>query len=62
MALRYFSKSAALSRTPQAAAKAGQDADLQVDYSYTQWRYAQMLQLERNYLAGCDAVDSAAAA
>ncbi len=50
MALRNFFK------------PAEQVSDLQVDYSYTQWRYAQMLQLERNYRAVCETVDGAAAA
>lgn len=27
---------------------------LQIDYSYTQWRYAQMQQLESNYTAQCE--------
>ncbi len=54
MALRYFSKTS-VSVHP----KAGQPTDHQVDYSYTQWRYAQMLQLERNYHAACDSADGA---
>ena len=54
MALRYFSKT-----TVSVRPKAGQPADHQVDYSYTQWRYAQMLQLARNYQAACDSADDA---
>lgn len=27
---------------------------LQIDYSYNQWRHAQMQQLERNYEAQCE--------
>lgn len=52
MALPYFSKT-----TVSVRPKAGQPTDHQVDYSYTQWRYAQMLQLERNYQAACESVD-----
>ena len=54
MALRYFSKT-----TVSVRPKAGQPADHQVDYSYTQWRYAQMLQRERNHQAACDSADGA---
>lgn len=50
MALRHFFK------------PAEQAPELEVDYSYTQWRYAQMLQLERNYRAACDTVEGAATA
>lgn len=57
MAIRFFFKSAKPARP-----KAEPAPDLQVDYSYTQWRYAQMLQLERNYLSACEAVDGVAAA
>lgn len=56
MALRYFFNSAV--QDP----KAEQAPDLQVDYSYTQWRYAQMLQLERSYRAACESVDGAVVA
>ena len=54
MALRYFSKTAEGVRP-----KAGQPADHQVDYSYTQWRHDQMQQLERDYQAACDSADDA---
>lgn len=62
MALRDIFKPATPARTSQASTKAEQAHDHQVDYSYTQWRYAQMLQLERNYLSACASVDGAAAA
>jgi hypothetical protein len=29
-------------------------SNLQADYSYSQWRHAQMQQLERNYRAVCE--------
>ena len=54
MALRYFSKT-----TVSVQPKTGQPNDHQVDYSYIQWRHAQMLQLERNYQAACDCADDA---
>ena len=57
MAVSYFSKT-----TVSVRPKPGQPTDHQVDYSYTQWRYAQMLQLERNYLAACDSIDGAVVA
>jgi hypothetical protein len=28
--------------------------NLQVDYSYNQWRYAQMQQLDKNYTSFCE--------
>lgn len=62
MALRDIFRPAALARTSQAPAKADQAHEHQVDYSYTQWRYAQMLQLERNYCAACASVEGGAAA
>jgi len=57
MALRNLFKPA-----PAPRPKAEQANDLQVDYSYTQWRHAQMQYLERSYLAACGAVDKTAAA
>ena len=62
MALRDIFTPAALVRAPKAPAKADQSHEHQVDYSHTQWRYSQMLQLERNYLSACASVDGAAAA
>ncbi len=59
MAIRHSFNPAALSRTPQTQAEAA--PELQVDYSHTQWRQAQMLQLERGYLAACAGVEAATA-
>jgi hypothetical protein len=42
--------------------KSEQAADLQVDYSYNQWRHAQMEHLERSYRAACESVDTPATA
>ncbi len=65
MTIRNLFKPAPAPRT-RPSAKAGQRPeqanDLQVDDSHTQWRHAQMEQLERSYLAACDAVESPAAA
>ncbi len=43
------------------SAKAEPAADMQVDYSYTQWRHAQMQQAVHNYHAACDSTESAPA-
>lgn len=56
MAIWQFFKS-----TTRAARKAEQAPDLQVDFSYTQWRHAQMEQLVRNYHQACDSCESAPA-
>ncbi len=61
MALADIFKPATLVSAPKAPAKADQAHEYQVDYSHTQWRYAQMLQLERNYLSACASVDGATA-
>jgi hypothetical protein len=40
---------------------ADQAPDLQVDFSYTQWRHAQMEQAVRNYQQACDVCEGAPA-
>ncbi len=58
MALRNFLKTIIARRTRPAVQQA---PDLQVDFSYTQWRHAQMEQLVRNYHQACDSCESAPA-
>lgn len=55
MALPYFAKTATFVRS-----KTEQEPELQVDFSYTQWRHAQMLQQERNYRAACESIEGIA--
>lgn len=57
MAIRQFIQSI----TQRSAQPNEQAPDLQVDFSYTQWRRAQMEQLVTNYHAACDSCDSAPA-
>ncbi|MFO6445899.1 hypothetical protein ACLBKU_02020 [Erythrobacter sp. NE805] len=52
MAIWQFFKSKARVRS-----KPEQAPDIQVDYSYTQWRHAQMSQLVSNYHAACDSTE-----
>lgn len=58
MAIRNLLKAVIGRRTRPAAEQA---PDLQVDFSYTQWRHAQMEQLVRNYHQACDSCDGAPA-
>ena len=57
MAIRNLLKAVTQRRKPVAE----QAPDLQVDFSYTQWRHAQMEQLVSNYQRACDTCDSAPA-
>jgi len=57
MAIRNLLKAVTQRRKPAAE----QAPDLQVDFSYTQWRHAQMEQLVSNYQRACDTCDSAPA-
>jgi hypothetical protein len=43
-------------RNPEARKRAAATigSNLQADYSYSQWRHAQMKQLERNYRVVCE--------
>lgn len=56
MALRKLFKAVTQRRVKPAVETA---PDLQVDFSYTQWRHAQMEQLVRNYHQACDSVEGA---
>jgi hypothetical protein len=58
MAIRNLIKAVTDRRGVSAAQQA---PDLQVDFSYTQWRHAQMEQLVRNYHQACDTCEGAPA-
>lgn len=58
MAIRNLIKAIGQRRSKQADEQA---PDLQVDFSYTQWRHAQMEQLVRNYHQACDTAEGAPA-
>lgn len=55
MAIRHFIQSIAQRKQKPAE----QAPDLQVDFSHTQWRHAQMEQSVRNYHQACDVCEGA---